>query len=471
MTLAALAQNQLLTTLLEALQPATGLTAGKTLLATLLALDGEGGATAQVGGEKFSLVLAGPQARAASLQPGATLLLRIDAPEQQGGAPRATLLEVRPPRTPAAASTAQAQSGSDTAETGPLQPAAGALAPPQPAAASQPSTSASPRALAGPLLGPALANQDSLAPLLANLRSLAGGEVALVLPKPLLGLIQNLLAQVVPAERGAPTADALRGAVARSGVFLEARQAQGQPASPQGDLKAGLQALREALAPLVERLTDAPASKAVATSRPNDATPAEAGPDLSARPAAPRRDGPLVAQAPAEPSLSAGDTALTVTRTLLEQTDAALDRLTLTQFASLPQDSARLDPGQGQGQRWLTELPLAFQQGATIMPLRIEKEPERREAGGVDGPLWRVRFALDVEPMGPLQGVVTLQGRKVGVTLWAEREETSRMLRGAAPDLEAALVVARFENGVVDIHTGQPRVMQATAGQFLDRLS
>jgi hypothetical protein len=82
-----------------------------------------------------------------------------------------------------------------------------------------------------------------------------------------------------------------------------------------------------------------------------------------------------------------------------------------------------------------------------------------------------VRFALDVEPIGPLQGVVTLQGRKVGVTLWAEREETSRMLRGAAPELESALVEARFEQGTVDIHTGQPRVMQATAGQFLDRMS
>jgi hypothetical protein len=484
MTPAALAQNQLLATLLDALQPATALVAGKTLAATLLSLDGEGRATAQVGGETFSLLLAGPQAKAAALQPGATLLLRIDAPEQPGGAPRATLLEARPPQPGATAAAptpaSQSQPGNTVApgQNGPaalLQRVQASLAAnPRPASVGQPAVApaqapASARALAGPLLGSALANQNSLAPLLANLRAIAGGEVSLVLPKPLLTLIESVLAQTVPAERRAPTGEALKEAVARSGVFLEARQAQGQPGPPQSDLKSSLQGLRAALTPLVAALAETPAAKAAATARAIDSAPRNAAPDLSARPPAPRRDGPLVAQAAVEPSLSAGDRPLTATQTLLEQTDSALDRLTLSQFASLPLEGARQD--QNQGQRLLTEIPLAFHSGTAIMPLRIEKEAERREAGAVEGPLWRVRFALDVEPMGPLQGVVTLQGRKVGVTLWAEREETGRLLRGAAPDLESALVQARFEEGTVDVHTGQPRVMQATAGQFLDRMS
>lgn len=481
MNLAALAQNQLLTTLLDALQPATVLSAGKTLAATLLSLDGQGRATAQVGDETFSLVLAGPQAKAAALQPGATLLLLIDAPEQPGGPPRATLLEVRPPQAGAAlpATALPGQTG-NPAPLAPSAPAAllqrvqASLAQPaQPAGAAQPAipppvATASPRALALPLLGPALANQASLAPLLANLRAVASGEVSPAMPRPLLSLIENVLAQTVPAERRAPTADALRQAVARSGVYLEARQAQGQTVPPQSDLKAGLQALRAALAPLVAALSEMPTAKPT-TAKATPTEPAEATPGIAARPAPPRRDGPLLAQPAAEPLLSAGDRPLAVTQMLLEQTESALDRLTLTQFAALPPDSARLDPNQGQ--RLLAEIPLAFQSGTAIMPLRIEREPERRGAGAAEGPLWRVRFALDVEPMGPLQGVVTLQGRKVGVTLWAEREETSRMLRGASLDLESALMQARFEQGTVDIHTGQPRVMQATAGQFLDRMS
>ena len=33
------------------------------------------------------------------------------------------------------------------------------------------------------------------------------------------------------------------------------------------------------------------------------------------------------------------------------------------------------------------------------------------------------------------------------------------------------LADARFENRSIDIHTGQPRIAQPTAGQFLDRMS
>ena len=87
---------------------------------------------------------------------------------------------------------------------------------------------ATPRALAGPLLGTALARQDSLAPLFANLRGLAEGSVSLVLPKPLLAAIDRVLAQAVPAERRPVTAQVLREAVQGSGLFLEARQANGQ---------------------------------------------------------------------------------------------------------------------------------------------------------------------------------------------------------------------------------------------------
>ncbi|MFJ5370182.1 flagellar hook-length control protein FliK, partial [Bosea sp. CER48] len=161
---------------------------------------------------------------------------------------------------------------------------------------------------------------------------------------------------------------------------------------------------------------------------------------------------------------------LAIAETLLGQTEAALDRIKLTQYASLPLEHTRQD-GSQPAQRWLAEIPLAFHHGTAILPLQVEREAPRRTIEGVSPPLWRIRFALDVEPMGPLQGVVTLQGRDVGVTLWAEREETSHLLRGAAPGLESALLHADFASGAIDIHTGQPRVMQPTAGQFLDRLS
>ncbi|CAM5765482.1 flagellar hook-length control protein FliK [Bosea minatitlanensis] len=525
MNLAQLVQSQNLARLMQALDAAGEPAAGRTVQARLLSLESDGTATAAIGDARITLVLAGPQAKQAALQPGATLVLHLEAPDKPGGDLRATLVETRPPADmpeppqtrPAGQSPALAQppvaSGSASAPpanapaagrmpvqaqppassagaalpdpamtaapgqaapvgTPPSAAPPGPLAPPTAPAAAHPAEAgqsampapASPRAAIGPTLGAALTRQDSLAPLFANLRGLAEGTVALTLPKPLLGAIDQVLRQSFPAESRTMTGPRLQEALRSSGLFLEAHLAGGRPAVPGSDLKAGLLALRETLLSLVDTLS--PSAPANRTERP--ALPADAA--VSA-PAAPRRDGPLAAQPVAEPTLAPGEKPLAIAATLLGQTEAALDRIKLAQYASLPPDAPRLDPAQQQPQRWLAEIPLAFQHGTAVLPLHVEKDPPRHEAPGGSPPLWRVRFALDVEPMGPLQGVVTLCGREVGVTLWAEREETSQLLRGAAPGLENALLDADFTAGSIDIHTGQPRVMQPTAGQFLDRLS
>lgn len=447
MNIAQLVQSKTLATLLQALDISGELPVGRTVQARLLSLDTDGTATAMIGETKVALVLAGPQARQAALEPGTTLMLRLDAPAESGGELRATLVETRP----AVAQTSAAA----TPNTPPSAPDV-----PTPAAA---------RALAGPMLASALQQQDSLAPLLANLRSLGRGEIVPTLPRELLAAVNRVLAQAVPGEQPI-TARQLREAFQNSGLFLEAQRAAGLQ-SPRGDLKAGLQTLRDALIPIIDAL--APAAKIGPQDHPALPNPdgrAEAPPDQANRPAPPRRDGPLLPQAPAEPTLSPGEKTLAIAETLLDQTDSALDRIRLTQYASLPLEPARQDASQP-AQRWLAEIPIAFQNGTTVLPMQVERDAPRRTAQGVSPPLWRVRFALDVEPIGPLQGIVTLQGREVGVTLWAEREDTSKILRGAAPGLESALLAADFSGGAVDVHTGQPRVVQPTAGQFLDRLS
>jgi hypothetical protein len=315
------------------------------------------------------------------------------------------------------------------------------------------------------MLGAALQRQDSLAPLFANLRGISEGTLALALPKTMLAAADHVLAQAVPVERTPLTGPGLREAVKASGLFTEANAAAGRPAPPGGDLKAALTALRQTLEPLIEALSP-PAG-------PNRSGPAEVRPmpQDGASPPPPRRDGPLHAQPPAERSIAPGDPPASIAATLLDQADAALDRIKLTQYASLPLDAPRPDSTQPAPQRWMAEIPLAFHHGTAILPLQVERDPPRRSIEGVTPPVWRIRFALDVEPMGPLQGIVTLQGRAVGVTLWAEREDTGQMLRSAAPGLESALLHADFGAGAVDVHTGRPQVAQPTAGQFLDRLS
>lgn len=523
MNLAQLIQSQNFALLMQALGNAGDLTAGQTVPARLLALEPDGTATAAIGDIKVSLVLAGPQARQAALQPGATLMLHLEAPEQPGGDLRATVVDIRPPdATPNAATGAatsnpvapgtpifgmasNAPSGTlptpvltpsptqgagmpaapkvlsagQTVEAAPVgQPlarpgaVAAAVGNPTPLRATpgDPSTLApvaSPRALIGPMLGAALQRQDSMAPLFANLRGLIEGALALALPKPMLAAADRVLAQAFPVERAVLTGPKLQDALKSSGLFMEANAAAGRPAPAAGDLKAALLALSEALQPVIDAMSPAPQ----AARQPPVAGATTDQSEAPSPPPPPRRDGPLAPQPPAERTLVPGDPPLAIASALLNQTDAALDRIKLTQYASLPLDAARPESAQAAPQRWLAEVPLAFQQGIATLPLQVERDPPRRTVEGVVPPIWRIRFALDVEPMGPLQGVVTLQGRAVGVTLWAERENTGQLLRGAAPGLESALLHADFGSGAVDVHTGRPKAVQPTAGQFLDRLS
>lgn len=544
MDLAALVRSQNFATLLAALDGA-GLAAGRTVEARLVGTGPDGTATALVDGIKIALVLAGPEARQADLQPGARLLLRLDQAPGTDGHIQATLVGIRPapgapsdpaslPVSPASpgpgspAQTAQAAAGTPhslpsvapnalpqplaTALTGPavagepLPPAvapaslirpSGTAAPTllagnatgvaRPAAAGATPTAAvmptpvptappSPRAIAGPLLADALRHQDSLAPLLANLAGLAGGTLALTLPKPLLGLIDQILAQRLPAEPRVMTAAALRGAVQRSGLFLEARQAMGELRTPQNDLKAGLQALRDLLQPLARQMAAAAPQLPAAPERPDiapetvTARPAAAtAPVLQPKLLPPGLSTPLQPQPAEQPSLEAGARPAAIVQTLSAQAEAALDRVALSQYASLPTEAARLD--QQPQARWLTEIPLALPTGTAILPLEIEREAPRPGAIEPEAPLWRVRFALDTEPLGELQAIVTLQGRALGITFWAQREETSRLLRLSAPELEGALLRAQFDSAACEVFTGQPHHTQPAAGQFLDRRS
>lgn len=513
----ALAQSQNFFTLLQALAAAGAGDVAQSVEAKLIALAGDGTATAEIAGRTVTLQLAGPQARQAALQPGATLVLQLTSPEAGETASRATLVEIRPPAgagpAPSPNATIPQPGSAAPGPVPPVVPAAGASPPvaaapvavqtqsaesAAPALATRPTQSsahpvhpqpaASPaeiRNQIGPMLSAALRNQDGLAPLLANLRSLTEGSVSLTVPRPLLQLAEGLLRQALPTE--APiTAPQLREAVRASGLFHEARQAvppadtengiprtrpaEASPAQPTrpaataADLKTQLTVLRDVSAELVEKLAPKTASVTTEPSVPLASQPAD-----RSRLAPPRRDLPLPAQAITEPTLAQGERPLAIAETLMRQSDAALDRLTLTQFASLPPDQPRADTSAQQ--RWLVEIPLAFQNGQAVMPLEIERDAPRRDGEGVAAPSWQMRFALDVEPLGPLQGFISLRGRSVGVTLWAEREPTTHLLRGAAPGLEAALLGAEFEAGTVDIRSGHPAVRQATAGQFFDRTS
>ena len=84
--------------------------------------------------------------------------------------------------------------------------------------------------------------------------------------------------------------------------------------------------------------------------------------------------------------------------------------------------------------------------------------------------VWRARFSLDVEPTGPVHALISLQGERTSVRMWAERPATAAQLRAGAGQLSQALSRAELRPGDITIRDGAPPLAApARAGHFLDR--
>jgi hypothetical protein len=270
--------------------------------------------------------------------------------------------------------------------------------------------------------------QASLAALLADLRPALGSAA---LPAELKAAIRQLLALGLSTDAPIDAA-ALRAAVARSGLFLEPRLAQ-SPGAPPDDMKAALLMLQQALLA---------AGMAPARRPPKAPT------------APPSRGGPLAAQGPRAASVTAEDAPERLLAVLGDETEQALARQTLHQIASLPD---------GAGARWSFELPLATPHGAAVAQFAIERDGHGG-AGAEAKASWRVRFALDMPPLGPVHAHLRLHDGRSDATLWAERPESAPWLQLHAAELAAAL------RGDVAVHAGAPPAPPAPPpGQLLDR--
>jgi Flagellar hook-length control protein FliK len=186
-------------------------------------------------------------------------------------------------------------------------------------------------------------------------------------------------------------------------------------------------------------------------------------------PPPPYRGGPTSAQ-PALPSTLPVDASpRLVGEVLLNHTEAALAHLKLLQIASLPDSPQGSLHHEDPGPRLMFEIPFSTPHGSAIAQFEIRRDG-RGATAEQSGPVWRARFSLDVEPMGPVHAQIVLMGERVWVTLWAEREASVQILR----DKEALLSQALKDSDVVPevaFCLGAPHRRVAAAGQFLDRAS
>jgi hypothetical protein len=184
----------------------------------------------------------------------------------------------------------------------------------------------------------------------------------------------------------------------------------------------------------------------------------------------PYRGAPLAAQAPAAPSIAPDTAPHEAAERLIAGTDGALARQTLLQVASLPEqpDLPRADAPQ----RWSFEVPFATPQGTAMAQFEITREGRAAKAEAQTR-VWRARFSLDAEPMGPVHAMIALAGSRTSVTLWAECITTATRLNESAPILRDALRAAELEPADFQARVGAPPLAakQAAPGRFLDRAS
>jgi Flagellar hook-length control protein FliK len=183
-------------------------------------------------------------------------------------------------------------------------------------------------------------------------------------------------------------------------------------------------------------------------------------------------NGALPAAQPVAPATLSSHMPLnTALQQLLDGTDGAIARQTLLQIASLPGQADPSSQRVDATPRWNFEIPFATPQGTAMAQFEISRDGGGREASAAKA-VWRARFSLNVEPAGPVHALVSLNGDRTSVRMWAERPATALQLRAGVSQLTQALSRAELTPGDIVVRDGAPpQPAAAPAGHFLDRAS
>lgn len=350
-----------------------------------------------------------------------------------------------------------------TVRTPDLQRAgAPAAADPAPAVATPSRPALSPAATAlSQAVTAALVRQDGAAMLFAGLTALAAAPPD-ALPPAVRTAVNGLMALVLGPRP--PTADDVRQALARSGLFREGALSRGAAGGP-SDMKAALGALRAAVLDWLSADGDEAAARALDVSMAGETDE----PDPPRRPAPPRSGSPPDAQATARPPPTpAGvEEAKGLALRLLDEVEQVEARVLLHQAASLGSDGSG-EPDAAAA-RFAFDIPLAGPTGPSMAEIRIERDDTGSGGDGRPERTWRLQLAFAVDPLGPLQARVGLMpGRRIAVALWCERAESAPVVEAGIAELRSGLEAAGLEVVAVDVRVGHPQEQgQGAAAAYL----
>lgn len=320
----------------------------------------------------------------------------------------------------------------------------------------------------------AVIRQASPAPLMADLQAAVEADI---LPTPVRAAAQAVLRSAPPVQSLAEPAS-LKAAISGSGLFLESRLATPGAAPAATDLKAAVLVLAGRLREWVAdaKLTT-PAAEPEATlpsagSEAEETPPrAQAAAKDALPPAPPVRGRPQPPQAPVLASLAAETTPEQAREVLLHRAEAALARQTLMQTASSRTAQAALGPQEAADTpTWMFELPVATPQGPAVLPFQISRDGGSGGGGIAPTPVtWRVAFALDLEPAGPVHVRAAFTGAEASITLRADRAAVAESLSGRLEDLNSSLAAQGLSARIAVLSGAPPETPSGAAGQFYSR--
>ncbi|RCL27447.1 flagellar hook-length control protein FliK [Pseudomonas sp. AFG_SD02_1510_Pfu_092] len=263
---------------------------------------------------------------------------------------------------------------------------------------------------------------------------------------------ERLLAGL-PEARQLGDAKAVAQALNNSGAFLEAKLLGGFPASVASDLKAHLLRLLAQGPPLASGAVNlAPASLAVtmpmlARSALGMLERVSPKPQSGAFPLPSR----LLKAMEDEGDL----------QQLLRLAAAAVSRLQSHAMSSL-QQTGMLENGNLQT-TWQTEVPIRH--GQEFIPLQVKLQREETPQQQADRQhqtqdplqaLWRIELAFDLSPLGPVQVQAQLSQGRLSGQLWAEREQTARLIDTELGALRERLLARGLDVGELHCNPGTP---------------
>ncbi len=307
-----------------------------------------------------------------------------------------------------------------------------------------------------------LPRQLPLPPLLANLALARREGENLPLPREVLPLLQDLWLSL--ASRDALSQpQRLAQAMRASGPFLEAALAaslQGEAVRPGADLRGQLLRLAAVLqrhlpgpAPMPSGTpaSDYPALRSPPATPPPPPAPANPWAANGAAAHAQHHDGVRgtpAAQPPAPPSLANAARPEAAVADLLRQVEGAIARAHSHALHALH--------AQAEGRPlWAMELPIRHGAGVDLFDLRIEEETRQHDAPA-HARRWSVRLAFELEGLGPVTAIISLQNEAVATRFWTERSETARLFNHWLDTLGSRLRQAGLNVGALECRCGPP---------------